>query len=153
VDTTRLRLGGDIIEDGPKTVASYRTVHLDPGTVAVLRQAQVRSTGGPQRHVFVDGHGRPLDPARVTRWFHGAREAMGLPRIRLHDLRHTSATLGLASGESLKEVSARLGHAALSVTADLYTDVTPDLARASAHRLAARLDGRGLAAAGGQGAA
>lgn len=141
VDTTRLRLGGDIVEDGPKTVASYRTVHIDPGTVGVMRRALGRSTGGPQRHVFTDRDWRPLDPAAVTRRFHELRERMGLPRIRLHDLRHTSATLGLASGESLKEVSARLGHAALSVTADLYTEVTPDLARRSAHRLAARLDG------------
>ena len=85
--------------------------------------------------------------------FHGVRQAMRLPRIRLHDLRHTSATLGLASGESLKEVSARLGHAALSVTADLYTDVSPDLARDSAHRLAAGLDGHSRPAVDGQGAA
>ena len=77
-------------------------------------------------------------------------QVMGLPRIRLHDLRHTIATLGLASGESLKEVSARLGHANLSVTADLYAGVTPELAKRSAQRLAALLEhlsviGRGAA--------
>jgi integrase len=142
VDTTRVRLGGDIVEDGPKSAASRRTVHLDPGTVEVLRRSRAAGTGGG-RHVFTDTDGRPLDPAAVSRRFHEVREGLGLPRIRLHDLRHTSATFGLAAGESLKEVSARLGHAALSVTADLYTEVTPGLARASAQRLAAWIDSRG----------
>lgn len=140
VESTRLRLGGDIIEDGPKTVASHRLVHLDPVTVTVLRRSQAPSTGGADRHVFTDRDGYPLDPAALSRRFHELRQRLDLPRIRMHDLRHTSATLGLASGESLKEVSARLGHAAISVTADLYTEVTPGLARASAQRLAASLD-------------
>lgn len=140
VDSTRLRLGGDIVEDGPKTASSHRIVHIDPATVRVLRRAHGMSQARNERHVFTDRDGNPLDPAAVSRRFHELRERLGLPRIRLHDLRHTSATLGLDSGESLKEVSARLGHSAISVTADLYTEVTPGLARASAHRLAASLD-------------
>ena len=61
----------------------------------------------------------------------------GLPRIRLHDLRHTSASIGLASGESLLEVSRRLGHSSITVTADIYSHISPVVAKESAERLAA----------------
>jgi len=64
-----------------------------------------------------------------------------VPRIRFHDLRHTSATLGLASGESLKEVSARLGHADIAITANVYTEILPQMAQASATRRANLLAG------------
>lgn len=57
-----------------------------------------------------------------------------LPVIRLHDLRHTSASLGLASGETLKEVSARLGHSTITITAATYTHVLPATAHESAER-------------------
>ena len=66
--------------------------------------------------------------------------AAGLPQIRLHDLRHTSATLGLAAGESLKQVSQRLGHSSIVVTADTYLSPPDALARESVVRLARTLD-------------
>jgi integrase len=80
-----------------------------------------------------------LPPAYVSRHFQRLAAAHGLPAIRLHDLRHLSATLGLASGESLKEVSARLGHSSIQITGDIYAQVTPELAHASAERLARHL--------------
>ena len=52
--------------------------------------------------------------------------------IRLHDLRHTSASLGLAAGEPLLHVSRRLGHSSIAVTADTYTQVTPQAAKTAA---------------------
>jgi integrase len=61
--------------------------------------------------------------------------------MRLHDLRHLSATLGLASGDSLKEVSDRLGHSSIAITADIYAQVTTETARSSAERLAQHLEG------------
>ena len=54
---------------------------------------------------------------------------------------HTSATLGLASGESLAAVSARLGHSSLTTTADLYLQVPEEVARRSVVELASVLDG------------
>ncbi len=81
------------------------------------------------------------NPAWLSRRFRDLTEAVGLPRIRFHDLRHTSATLGLASGESLKQVSARLGHSSLTTTADLYVQVPEESARALRYRqLASVLD-------------
>ena len=64
-----------------------------------------------------------------------SRDLVSQP-IRLHDLRHTSATLGLATGESLLEVSRRLGHSSVVITGDIYSDVSPELARTAAERLA-----------------
>lgn len=75
--------------------------------------------------------GRGLQPQYISRLFTKACAAGGFPPIRLHDLRHTSASLGLAAGESLVEVSKRLGHSQLAITADTYTHVLPALARAS----------------------
>ncbi len=56
--------------------------------------------------------------------------------IRLHDLRHTNASLALAAGVDMKVVSERLGHSQISVTADLYTHVNQGVGRDAANRIA-----------------
>ena len=86
--------------------------------------------------MFTTVDGKPLDPAYVSRHFDALVRQHGLRRIRLHDLRHTSASIGLASGESLLEVSRRLGHSSITITADVYSHVSPEVARESAERLA-----------------
>jgi len=91
--------------------------------------------------VFTDADGSPLSPWWVSRHFDKVVEELGLPKLRFHDLRHSSATLGLASGESLKEVSARLGHAGIAITADIYADVLPESARRSTDRRVALMTG------------
>jgi Site-specific recombinase XerD len=60
----------------------------------------------------------------------------GLPVIRLHDLRHTNASLALSAGVDLKVVSERLGHSQLAITADLYTHVNRGLGKAAAEQIA-----------------
>jgi len=60
-----------------------------------------------------------------------------LPRIRLHDLRHTWATLALESGIHPKVVQERLGHANVSITLDLYSHVSPAMQSDAAERVAA----------------
>ena len=73
-----------------------------------------------------------------------ARKALGedqLPRIRLHDLRHTHATLLLAAGEPVKVVSERLGHASATITLTVYQHVHPGMGRQAADRFAALLEG------------
>ena len=64
-----------------------------------------------------------------------------LPRIRLHDLRHTHATLLLAAGEPVKVVSERLGHANATITLTAYQHVHPGMGRQAADRFAALLRG------------
>ena len=89
-----------------------------------------------------------MSPGFVSRHFDRLVAAAGVPRIRLHDLRHTSASLGLAAGESLVEVSRRLGHSTIGITADVYTHVDPEVARESSERRADLIRGKASAGTG-----
>jgi len=129
----------------PKTARGRRTVALDPGTVAVLRrhrQQQLEERlimgAGFTDHglIFCRPDAGPLHPERFTRTFEIEAGRAGLPRIRLHDLRHTWATLALASGEHPKVVQERLGHANVSITLDIYSHVSEGLHGAAADRVA-----------------
>jgi integrase len=99
-------------------------------------------------HQTRGGTGRHRHPERFSRQFldhvRQARKALGeelLPVIRLHDLRHTHATLLLAAGEPVKVVSERLGHASATITLTGYQHVHPGMGREAAARFAALLDG------------
>lgn len=70
----------------------------------------------------------------------------GLDRLRLYDLRHSSATLGLDAGEDLKTVSERLGHSTIKLTADTYAHVQESMKRRSADAREALLFGPASAA-------
>ena len=65
--------------------------------------------------------------------------AAGLPVIRLHDLRHTSATLALAAGVHPKVVQERLGHSSINITLDTYSHVVKGLQHEAAEKVAALL--------------
>lgn len=73
--------------------------------------------------VFAQPDGSPLHPTRFTRVFHRRAAATDLPPIRLHDLRHTWATLAMRAGINPKIVQERIGHASVAITLDLYTHV------------------------------
>ena len=67
--------------------------------------------------------------------------AAGLPKIRLHDVRHSAVTAMLLAGEPVKVVSERVGHASTAFTQDVYATVLPDMQAGAAARLAAAIDG------------
>ena len=147
VRSTRVAVGAQVVEGPPKTARSRRVLPVDRLTEHALytrrkTQAALAAEQGrlPSGYVFTDAHGAPLSPGWVSRRFADLVAAAGLPTIRLHDLRHTSATLGLAAGESLKQVSQRLGHSSIVVTADTYLSPPDALARESVVRLARTLD-------------
>jgi integrase len=77
----------------------------------------------------------------VTTSFEAHVIAAALSRIRLHDLRHTHATLGLAAGIPPKVMSERLGHAKIGITLDLYSHVVPGMQEEAAAKLEALLFG------------
>jgi integrase len=148
ITNQRTIAGGVIIEGEPKTSAGRRTISLDQGTLAALkswraRQAEDRllmGAGWTGDYVFTWPTGEPLWPQTVTRWFHEHAEALGLPQIGVHGLRHSAATWMIASGESPKVVTHRLGHAHVSITLQLYAHVLPAHDRAAADAFAAVLD-------------
>lgn len=130
----------------PKTAKGRRALALDAATVAALRahratQAEGRLALGAgyqdEALVFARADGTPLHPEAVSEAFARAVKAAGLRRIRLHDLRHTWATLALQAGVNPKVVSDRLGHATVSFTLDTYSHVMPGLQEEAAMTVAA----------------
>lgn len=118
-----------VVEGEPKTSAGHRVVSIDADTVAALSawrrfQAEERLLAGVawKDHglVFVDALGVPPHPETVTRWWREAVARAGVPAIRLHDARHTAATVMLRAGVPVKVVSQRLGHADVAVTMRVY---------------------------------
>ncbi|WJV48859.1 site-specific integrase [Streptomyces flavofungini] len=82
--------------------------------------------------VFTQENGAPLHPDWISRRFQRLVELSGLPPVRLHDLRHISATLSLLAKNDIKTVQERLGHSSRQITSDTYTSVLPELMRAEA---------------------
>lgn len=129
-----------------KTKKSRRRVTLDVATVGALRahkrlQAKERLAAGSAWHqtglVFTQEDGSALHPELYSHWFARCVSKAPVPRIRLHDLRHTHATLALAAGIHPKVVSERLGHATVGITLDLYSHVTDSLDKEAAETIAA----------------
>lgn len=139
----------------PKTASGRRTVALDERTVACLRahraeQAKARLLVGTgyREHdlVFARPDGSPVHPDRFSKAFIERTKAAGIPVIRLHDLRHTWATLALQAGIHPKVVQERLGHAAISITLDTYSHVVPAMATDAADRVASLIFGNAAGA-------
>lgn len=135
---------GEVRLKQPKT-SRCRTLHLDAMTVDVLRTRRARQQAdavsadrwvSDWNLVFTTPDGRYLDPAHVTHAFRVAVRNAPVPRIRLHDLRHTHATLLLQAGVPVKVVSERLGHATISLTLDIYAHVLPAMDADAAERFA-----------------
>ncbi len=100
--------------------------------------------------VFCRLDGGPLHPERCSRMFDREIAKTELPRIRLHDLRHSWASLALSAGVHPKVVQERLGHASIGITLDVYSHVADGL-HADAAALVAGLISTPFAATGGDG--
>jgi integrase len=154
VGVVKAKGAGGQVAEGPTKTSRSRVVDLDAGTAAALRAYQagrgllaldlVRDSA----LVLSNLDGTHRHPERFSRRFAGqvaqARKELGeerLPVIRLHDLRHTHATLLLADGVPVKVVSERLGHASATITLTVYQHVHPGMGREAADRFAALLEG------------
>lgn len=84
--------------------------------------------------VFAHPHGTPLNPDTVTHAFGKLIRKAGLPHLRLHDLRHSHATLMFKEGIHPKIVQERLGHSNIATTLNIYSHVLPGLQEAAAER-------------------
>jgi integrase len=86
--------------------------------------------------VFTKTDGNPIHPDYFSELFDRTVAKLAVPRIRLHDQRHTHATLGLAAGVPAKVMSDRLGHATVAFTQDAYMHAIPQLQEDAADRVA-----------------
>lgn len=143
---TRIQLSYEAVLSTPKTQKGRRLVALDPATTKVLsdlwdaREKECLREGrrlAPTDIVFTNERGGPLHPERPSRLFRAAAAKAGVPVIRLHDLRHTYASLALSAGVHPKVVSERLGHANIGITLDTYSHCLPALSEEAACRVAA----------------
>lgn len=91
--------------------------------------------GGDKQYVFHPGDGSMYYPNTPSMTWRRFIDASGLPRLRLHDLRHTTAMILRESGADLKTVQERLRHARLSTTTDIYMDESELVSRDAADRL------------------
>jgi integrase len=149
IRSARVAAGYEVSESTPKS-GRGRAIALDPGTVKVLRthrknQVAEQLAYGPgysdEGFVFCRKDGRPLHPDWISKTFQVAVKGADVPRIRLHDLRHTWASLALAAGVHPKVVSERLGHTSVSFTIDRYQHVMPGLQEDAAAKVAALIAG------------
>ena len=130
---------GTLTIGSPKTSKSKRNIELNGTTVTALRQHRRRqredqiAMGSDWSNegdlVFTDEVGLPVRPEWFSKEFGRVSTAAGVPRIRLHDVRHTYATIALKRGVHPKVVSEMLGHSTIAITLDLYSHVSPSMAR------------------------
>jgi integrase len=140
--TLEWRKGGWCFED-TKRERSRRMVKLQNWVVALLRKFEEparTAQAGSGDLVFTSDRGGPIHEAKfVGRYFKPLLRSAGLPNIRLYDLRHTAATLGLAAGVSRKIVSEQLGHASVAFTLEVYSHVLPHMQDTAAMKVEALL--------------
>lgn len=127
-----------------KTVKSRRLIALTPSNVGVLREHRAKQEAqrialdqsplSESDLVFAHYDGSPYLPDSITHIWMKLVRRNGLTGVRLHDARHTHASLMLKQGIHPKVVQERLGHAGIAITLDLYSHTTPGLQQAAANK-------------------
>ncbi|WP_349879381.1 site-specific integrase [Micromonospora sp. HUAS YX12] len=126
-----------------KTARSRRTLPLPPTVLEALRRHQERQAAerfdadswADPALVFATAVGTPIHPRNDYRSFREIIRRAGLRQVRLHDLRHTAASVLLAQGVPARVVMEILGHSQISVTLNIYAHVAREIAREAASRL------------------
>jgi len=134
---------GSYVFTEPKSEKSRRTIALLPTATLLLKEhwekwrlegiAQGAVSSGEDL-VFCTAEGKPLRPNTVTRAWATLAKHAGIKVIRLHDARHTHASIMLKQGIHPKIVQERLGHSSITMTLDIYSHVAPGLQEAAAAR-------------------
>ena len=131
-----VRLKGQLIIQAPKTAAGVRDVAIPPHLLPSLREwLKAQPARSADALLFPAGDGvRPLTDSVLRDAHYWGRDAIGMPGLTIHGLRHASATMAAQQGATLAELQARIGH------------TTPDMALLYQHvagdrdaRLAARI--------------
>lgn len=149
-------LNADAVLKEPKTEAGTRRISVDADTMAMLKRwrdfqarvlhlVMVEDESGKRQPVGQDAStpvvcscvGGFLNPHNLNRWWGEYRAGVGFDGLKLHELRHTQATLLLGSGVPVLDVAARLGHDDVSVTLNTYGHAIPANDRRAADLLGA----------------
>lgn len=115
--TTKVK-GSAYAVKSPKNDPSIRTVAAPPFLIAELQKLK----GG----TYIFGKNRPLPTTSIARQFQKAADRAGVKRIRLHDLRHSCASVLISNGVSIVAVSRQLGHKDIEMTLNTYSHLMPN---------------------------
>ena len=146
IRNTLVMVDGKPVMAEPKTAKGRRSLMLAPQVLEAVRahrahQAAERLSWGVDYTdsgvVVTTEDGRPMHPETLSGLFVRQAKRVGLPPIRLHDLRHSVASILLAQGVHPKVVSEQLGHATIALTLDTYSHVIPSLQQEAAGVMAA----------------
>jgi integrase len=124
--------GNGLVFVAPKTPRSRRLVHLSEIAIQALHEQRAHVSG---EMVFPNLNGELQESSSVTAALKVALSRAGLPRIRVHDLRHTTATVLLEAGAHPKLVQDLLGHSTVALTLNTYSHVTSGLSREAARTM------------------
>ena len=122
-----------VAKDSTKTYCSERTYQLLPDIKALLlklkdQQADYKRRLGSSYHnndyIFKNPNGVPYRPDSLTRSFKRALARHGLPQMRYHDLRHSTASILVDKGWDINDIKEWLGHADISTTANIYAHIS-----------------------------
>jgi integrase len=131
--------GTAYIASTPKSAAGQRSIALGADDIESLTRHHDRQrlsrTPNPGGLVFVSANGNPIHHQSLQKHFSRLIERAGVPTIRFHDCRHTSATLLMESGVHPKIVQERLGHSSIAMTLDRYSHVSESVQQGAADRL------------------
>jgi integrase len=112
-----------------KTDSSQRDIHMDPVVHEALRR-QRAATAKLSEYVFCNREGKPLDNKNFhDRVWYPLLRYLGLPQRRAYQMRHTAATLWLASGEAPEWIARQLGHSSTEMLFRVYSRYVPNLTR------------------------
>src|SRR3954469_12495998 len=137
------RVRGGLVYEEPKTRRSQRTLELPLPLVAMLHEHKAAQLGeqmlagsdwNDEDLVFAQANGRPIDKKADYDAWTALLDKAGVRHVRLHDGRHSAATLLLTENVHPRAVMELLGHSQIRTTLDIYTHVMPALARAADHR-------------------
>ena len=141
---TLQRAKGGLVFGELKTARAYRILSLPNVAISTLTSHRVRqleqrlaagSRWSEEDLVFTNRKGKPLDRANVRKQFHRLLESANLPKVRIHDLRHTAATLLLLQGVNPRTVMELLGHSDVTMTLNTYSHVLVSLKEDAARRM------------------
>jgi integrase len=136
VNGSMQRIEGREVRVETKTAHSNRTLRLTPQIVDALRarrdlqQFEARMEGDTWHdtgYIFTSRFGTSAGRENILTYFQAILREAGLPKVTLHSLRHTAATLALMSGVPIHVVSRMLGHASIVITLNRYAHLMPAL--------------------------
>ncbi|MFC1991938.1 site-specific integrase [Chloroflexota bacterium] len=134
--------GSQVVFRSPKTASGRRTIALPPSSTLILNEYREKKEAEgvlldkplSDNDLIFNNLGKPILPNTVTHAWLRLVKISGIKTIRLHDARHTHASLMLKQGIHPKIVQERLGHSSIQVTLDTYSHVAPGLQQSAANR-------------------